>query len=310
MYSVQAGLYNNAHAPHLTVVTLCLNDLTGLRRTVASVYSLQDCDWEQIIVDGGSTDGSLEEALDIAQRSNGRIRLLRQHGKGIAAAFNEGVAAARGTTVGFLNSGDCYYPYSAVTAIKKLEEGYQFVFGALLYFDSVLQPLYRINGSKDFEKKIRSGFPAINHPALFVRRTVCLAAGGYHTGFRLSMDHEFVLRMVQQGVRGCAVPQVLAAMQTGGRSDRNRSKALFECRRAAVMHGASRFKSCLKLWAALLKSGGRRLLDLILPRRLAFSLRRLINPRYLPLQPDQQLLPRSCCMSDENMDKKKGGPSC
>ena len=100
----------------LTVITVCYNDLAGLRRTIPSVVSQTRQDFEFIVVDGGSTDGSLEYI-----QSQTRIdRWVSERDGGIYNAMNKGVGMAHGTYCIFMNAGDHFFAVNTLEQVIPL----------------------------------------------------------------------------------------------------------------------------------------------------------------------------------------------
>src|SRR5690349_15380481 len=98
--------------PSISIILPHLNRRKMLRQALESIAAQECADVETIVVDGGSTDGSLE---DLAQHSD--VRVLTGPDRGVFDAFNKGLAAARGDIVGILNSDDLYTP-GAFAAVR------------------------------------------------------------------------------------------------------------------------------------------------------------------------------------------------
>src|SRR5712691_1818747 len=108
--------------PSMTVITPCLNARDTIEEALASVRSQGYPDLEHLVVDGGSTD----ETLDVLERAEG-IRYLSEPDRGLSDAMNKGVAMARGEVLGWLNADDFYLP----GALRKVGEAFESNPGAL-----------------------------------------------------------------------------------------------------------------------------------------------------------------------------------
>ena len=97
----------SAHLPRFTVVTICRNALAGLRRTVETVLGQRYLALEYWIVDGASTDGTVEYLRGLDAR---RVSVLSEPDRGISDAMNKGLSLASGEWVAFLHAGDEYLP--------------------------------------------------------------------------------------------------------------------------------------------------------------------------------------------------------
>lgn len=100
-------------SPKLSIITINLNNASGLKKTMDSVFSQTSNDFEYIVVDGGSTDGSKEIILELANQQTNRIVDLpfiwiSEPDNGIYHAMNKGIQLSRGEYCHFLNSGDSY----------------------------------------------------------------------------------------------------------------------------------------------------------------------------------------------------------
>src|SRR5690348_5936351 len=102
--------------PRLSLITINLNDLQGLRKTLDSIFTQTFTDYEYIIIDGGSTDGSLEE---IKKSQDKLVYWTSEKDEGIYNAMNKGIVKAKGEYTLFMNSGD--YLYSEDTLNKVFE---------------------------------------------------------------------------------------------------------------------------------------------------------------------------------------------
>ena len=92
-----------------SIITITFNSREFLEETIQSVLSQEEADFEYIIVDGGSTDGTLEIIRRYANMDE-RIRWISEPDVGISDAFNKGIARAQGEIIGILNSDDTYLP--------------------------------------------------------------------------------------------------------------------------------------------------------------------------------------------------------
>ncbi len=128
--------------PAVSVVTPVWNAAATLAETVASVQAQSLADWEMLIVDDGSTDGSRALAEALAARDP-RLRLLGGGARrGPAAARNEAIRAARGRRIAFLDADDLWYPGKLARQIAFMDEhGHAFVFSAYRRIDATGRPL-------------------------------------------------------------------------------------------------------------------------------------------------------------------------
>ena len=198
--------------PLVSVVTVCLNDAEHLEETIESVLGQSYCDVEHIIVDGGSTDGT----LDILKRYDDRLSYWSSEpDDGIYHAMNRGVSLATGELVGTLNCGDRYFPYTVEeVAGASLEHPEAQVFFGPMYVIAEDGGFLRVwpGSSADIERRFE-----MNHPTCFVRRAV-YDDYSYRTRFKLLADYDLMLRLHLEGMSFHRLELPLASFRAGGAS--------------------------------------------------------------------------------------------
>ncbi len=134
----------NSTAPRVTIITAVRNRAATLARTIESVLAQTYPEVEHVVIDGASSDGTVEVIRRYADRL---AHWQSEPDRGISDAFNKGLAAARGDCIGLLNADDWLEPDQIERAVAALERsGADFVFGDLLYHDPAGRPLFRIRG--------------------------------------------------------------------------------------------------------------------------------------------------------------------
>lgn len=185
--------------------------------TLKSVAAQSHPDIEHVIVDGASTDGTLE----VLKRHGQHVaRVISESDRGIYDAMNKGVKASTGVIIGFLNADD-YYAHDHVlenVAHSITHESLDAVFGDVAFFKPEQpQQLVRRYSSRHFRPdRVGWGWmPA--HLGLFVRREVFERVGPFRTDYRIAGDFEWVARAFHSGaLRYRYLPKVLVHMRTGG----------------------------------------------------------------------------------------------
>ena len=195
--------------PKVSVVTTTYNDKENLKKVIRQVQSQDYENIEYIIVDGGSTDGTVE----LLKETEG-IRWISEPDKGIYDAINKGMKMATGDILGC-----CFDQYAAPDVLSKMvdimeKEGTDGVHGDLYYMDGekVVRHWHQGQGS------IRTGWMP-GHPTLYLRREVYETFGYYKTDYRISADYEYMIRILKDGkVKLSYLPEVLILMAHGGTS--------------------------------------------------------------------------------------------
>ena len=177
---------------HVSVVTPSLNQARYLREALESVRAQTHSPVEHVVVDGGSTDGTLE----ILAEYEG-VRWLSEPDRGQAHAVNKGVALAEGEVVGWLNADDAYEPHAVSDAVRMLEQT-----GAGLVYADVT----RVNDDRVDPRRIRSrpewklwtelnDGNGVYSPAVFFTREAFEAVGGLDESLHLAMDYDLWLKI-------------------------------------------------------------------------------------------------------------------
>ena len=238
----------------LSIVTVVLNNPHVAGALDSILAQRFEGELELIVVDGGSTDGTLK----ILEGYRDRLAVLvSEPDQGIYDAMNKGIARATGDIIGTLNSDDLYFDDQALQAVVAAFQNAEVdaVYGDLIYVrreepDKVV----RYWQSRPYEDGLfeRGWMPA--HPAFFVRREVYDQHGVFDLDFRLAADFELLLRLMAKGrIRAVHVPRVLVRMCLGGatnKSLRNILRGNLESYRACrknglkVHCGSSRTRSC------------------------------------------------------------------
>ena len=183
--------------PRVSIITPSYQQSAYLEQTLNTVLEQEYPDLEYWVMDGGSTDGSLE----IIQRYAGRLAgWVSEKDNGQGDAINKGFARATGEIVAWINSDDYYLPGAIAEAVRILEANPRagMVFGDVLAVDGAGQPINLMRyGMWGLEELMR--FEIIGQPSVFMRRSVLEQAGFLDTSYHLLLDHHLWLRMAQRG---------------------------------------------------------------------------------------------------------------
>lgn len=180
----------------ISVITVTLNSESFLAECLDSVASQGDCLHEHIIVDGGSSDATLEIIRRHAS-SDARVRWISEPDKGISDAMNKGAAMATGDVIAHLNSDD-YYAHPRVLATvlgcffrnpehSWLTAGFSFVSGEGIFIRDIRVRKY------SFRRLVRGNI--ILHPSTFIKRDLFNAVGGFDLSLSYCMDYDLFLRL-------------------------------------------------------------------------------------------------------------------
>ena len=200
--------------PKVSVVTTTYNDIENLKRILAEVKRQTYPNIEHIIVDGGSTDGTVDLLKELEEKEPGRISWMSEKDNGIYDAINKGIRMATGDIVGC-----CFDRYADEGVLMRMveimeKEGTDGVHGDLCYMDGdrIVRKWHQGQGV------IRSGWMP-GHPTLYLKKEVYDKFGLYRTDYRISGDYEFMVRILyRKEVTLSYLPEILIYMSHGGTS--------------------------------------------------------------------------------------------
>lgn len=201
----------------ISVVTVCRNSARTIGHTVESFLRQMHEDKELVIVDGVSTDNTLDIVRSFPQD---RIRIVSEPDNGIYDAMNKGLRLYSGDAIGFLNSDDTFHNDSSLALVNAGLSDADIVFGDLnMVSDHTTKRAIRSWRSGPFS---RLGFHLgwiAPHPTLYVKRTVVDTVGEFYSSYRISADYDFMLRaMMIHRFQSRYIPQYLVDFQIGGMS--------------------------------------------------------------------------------------------
>ena len=200
--------------PKVSVITTTYNDASNLERIMDQVYRQDYENLEYIIVDGGSTDGTMELIRRMEKRMPGRFRYLSEPDRGIYDAINKGIALSTGDIIGC-----CFDRYADEGVIRRMVQVMETectdgVHGDLYYMDGerIVRRWHQGQGT------IRTGWLP-GHPTVYQRREVYETYGVYRTDYRIAADYEFMVRILyRKQVTLSYLPEILIYMSYGGTS--------------------------------------------------------------------------------------------
>ena len=193
--------------PKISIVTASFNSIHTIRDTIESVRSQDYANWEHIIMDGGSKDGTVELLKEYPH-----LIWVSEKDEGHYHAMNKGILRATGEIVNMLNADDCLRSgaLAAVGAAFRQHPEWDALFGDIQYVDNQGSNLYlREEACYDYDV-LRHCFCYVIHQTLFVRKPVHDRIGMYrHKEYMNCCDYEFILNLGRHGCKVGHVPRVL-----------------------------------------------------------------------------------------------------
>jgi putative colanic acid biosynthesis glycosyltransferase len=213
-----------SEGPFLSIVTAVLNDIVGLQRTAASLKEQSFREFEWIVMDGASSDGSIE----FMQRSeNASALFITSPDLGIYDAMNKGTERASGRYMNYLNAGDTYCGSASLQLVKDEaeREGYPEVIYAGTNYEFSDGSL-RYRPPREASRAIRHGMPAIHQSTFYLRSY--LEKPPYDLRYRVSADYFIAARSVLGRGRALYVDKAVTVFPIGGVSTKNRRESLID----------------------------------------------------------------------------------
>lgn len=220
------------YKPLISIITVVYNGERFLEKTIHSVIRQHYDNVEYIIIDGGSTDGT----VDIIKQYENKIDYwLSEHDNGISDAFNKGITCCSGDIIGIINADDYYCSQHILNSIiAKYQKGRHIMHGDLIQMrykmssKSEFKPIYKKSSSNAFNDILKCRMGKIYHPTLFVTLATYKSVGLFCIKKKLAMDYDFLIRSLAKNVNFIFVDEYIANMRLGGISDDFLYKAKLE----------------------------------------------------------------------------------
>jgi glycosyltransferase involved in cell wall biosynthesis len=203
-----------------SIITSTLNSANTICLSVASVNGQTYPDIEHIIIDGASTDNTLEK---IHSEPNRIAKVISEPDGGIYEAINKGILNSTGDIIGILHSDDVFGSDTIMEEIgnRFVQNSADIVYGDLVYVSSKdNNRIIRLWKSKPFERSLITKGWMPPHPTMFIKRDVFLKYGLYDLRYRISSDYDLILRLMkEEKLKFDYLPDVVTRMRLGGVSN-------------------------------------------------------------------------------------------
>ena len=207
--------------PIISIITINLNNKTGLLNTITSVFNQQFSDYEFIVIDGLSTDGSKE----IIEQHSGKLSYwVSEKDTGVYDAMNKGIKLAKGKYLFFLNSGDCFVHENVLkdVAASMVGADYDVVYGNIIYNNKVIQYKNKLSLYYLFNM-------GMCHQTQFIKKDLFEKYGYYSPEYKVTADHcQLMLFLAKYNASYFHVNIAVAVIEPGGISagsiDENRKE--------------------------------------------------------------------------------------
>ena len=217
----------------LSIITINRNNAAGLRDTMQSVVSQKSRDFEYIVVDGASNDGSVEVIKELAPLFGEGLKWISEPDSGIFSAMNKGIRMAEGIYCLFLNSGDSLYDN------KVVEEFVQFDCNEDIVSGKEYIPQMNVVCNPPQPEKLTYDYfvdDVLRHQSTFIKRELLKKLGGYSEEYKIVSDWEFWMKaMVQYNATYKIFPIIVSSYNMDGISNQQKYKDIKQAEEDAVL---------------------------------------------------------------------------
>jgi len=228
----QKKSYDNK--PLISIITVVYNGEKHLEETIQSVINQTYDNIEYIIIDGGSTDGT----LDIIKKYEDRIDCwVSERDGGIYDAMNKGIGLCKGEIVGIVNADDYIYHETLEKVSSSFEDKeIMFVYAKLdlLSEDGNFFKTIDSIGKEHIKYRIFKHMPFL-HPTMFVKKSVYTQIGLFDTKYKLSAEYDFTLKLIENSIKSKRLDFSTGVFRLGGQS--GGVKSYVENHRLLLRHG-------------------------------------------------------------------------
>lgn len=194
--------------PLFSVITVTLNNMSGLQKTCASLQNQTRKDFEHIIIDGGSTDGTQDYLKSL------NVQIISEKDNGIYDAMNKGIDRTQGQYFIFMNAGDCFANEQTLLSIQDAIEknNPDFIYG------DALEDNTHYKKARD-HKKMKHGM--ITHHQAMIYKAALIGNTRYSTHYNIAADYDFTLKIINKANIISYIPEPLCLFESDGLSQKN-----------------------------------------------------------------------------------------
>ena len=214
----------------ISIITVTCNSAATICNTFDSILQQTYYNIEYIVVDGASTDGTVDIIKEYEPLFNGRMKWISEKDNGLYDAMNKGIKLASGDVIGMLNSDDFYVDNEVIEDIVNIfmTHNTDSIHGNLLFVkeNDTSKVVRRWIGSSYRDNGFKKGWhPA--HPTFYVKREIYEKLGGFDNSFEVSSDFELMLRFIEKNkISTYYLDRYFIKMRMGGESTKSLKKII------------------------------------------------------------------------------------
>jgi len=199
------------NSPVISIITIVFNGQRHLEQTIRSVLDQSYSNIQYIIIDGGSTD----QSIDIIKKYEDRLYYwISEKDNGISDALNKGISRATGDIIGIIHADDWYEPGALQIVADQFRDA-DICFGDVQLWQGPKKEFIQKGNYQRLSLEM-----TINHPTVFLKKAIYDRFGAFDIHYRCAMDYDLLLRLKVNQCQFTYIPKVLANMRWGGFSDK------------------------------------------------------------------------------------------
>lgn len=234
----------------ISIITVCYNSALTIENTIASVAQQNYKNVEYILIDGASTDNT----VDIIKRHKEVSMVVSEPDEGIYDAMNKGLLLAAGDVIGTLNADDFYIDKNVLSEVASVfeDESIDACFADLVYVDQFdTNKIVRYWQSKPYNEGLfkQGWMPA--HPTFFARKCIYEKFGVFNLDYKIAADFELLFRFIEKNkIRTAYLPKVIIKMRLGGTTNKSMRNIKFQNEEIIqILRSHYRDFSVVKFWS-------------------------------------------------------------
>lgn len=198
----------------ISLITINLNNADGLKDTLKSIHLQEEKPFEHIIIDGGSTDQSSKVINDYKDKISNHVI---SKDEGIYYAMNKGASISKGEWIGFLNSGDIFYPAVISELSSALGQNYfDFTIGDVVIADKNKNKIFTKTPIFNHDGTLAVMEMPVAHMSIFVRKSIFNEIGGFNENLKISSDFDFVNKLLLRSQKYYRIKRTVGEFYLGG----------------------------------------------------------------------------------------------
>ena len=208
----------------ITLITACYNSAATIKTAIESVLAQKGVVVEYIVVDGGSTDGTVDllRAFEAEAGSELTFTWISERDEGMYDAINKGIKMATGDVIGVLNADDMLESPDTLACIAGAFGCADCVYADVRFVKDDLDTTVRYYGASHWRPWMHNWGYMPPHPSVYIRREVFARLGGYRRDYQISADFELMVRFLcRNKIKSTYLPACVVKMRMGGKSTRN-----------------------------------------------------------------------------------------